>query len=72
LNYKIEISEKQKEALLKLTKNKNYKESFKNILIKVNKEDGLGLYAKDNIKKDNVILSIPLEGIITIDSLFKK
>ncbi len=72
MNYKIEISEKQKEALLKLTKNKNYKESFKNILIKVNKEDGLGLYAKDNIKKDNVILSIPLEGIITIDSLFKK
>lgn len=38
----------------------------------MNKEDGLGLYAKDNIKKDNVILSIPLEGIITIESLFKK
>jgi hypothetical protein len=71
-NQKIEISDKKKEALIKLTKNKDYKDCFKNIQIKMNKEDGLGLYAKENIKKDTVILSIPLDGIITIDSLFKK
>lgn len=48
---------------------KLYKKCFKHVVPRYTPEDGVGLYAKEGISKDTVVLEIPLQGMITIDNL---